>query len=98
MPVAIHTSKPEAFFHPIDRFNERASGLVVPRVGLSFRPRVAGGAVPDGHVTPQQIFTDKLYEIHYRFLETEDEYFDYAPARQGLLQQRGAPAGWKPLA
>jgi predicted TIM-barrel fold metal-dependent hydrolase len=36
-------------------------------------------AVPDGHQTPQQIFTDELYEIYYRFLETEDEYFDYAP-------------------
>jgi hypothetical protein len=23
---------------------------------------------------------DRLYEIYYRFLETEDEYFDYAPA------------------
>ncbi len=30
--------------------------------------------------TPQQIFGDALYEIYYRFLETEDEYFDYAPA------------------
>ena len=30
--------------------------------------------------TPQQIFTDQLYEIYYRFLEIEDEYFDYAPA------------------
>jgi hypothetical protein len=29
---------------------------------------------------PQQIFGDALYEIYYRFLETEDEYFDYAPA------------------
>ena len=29
---------------------------------------------------PQQIFGDPLYEIYYRFLETEDEYFDYAPA------------------
>src|SRR5437879_479073 len=37
-------------------------------------------AVPHGTDTPQQIFTDKLYEIYYRFLETEDEYFDYAPA------------------
>ena len=26
------------------------------------------------------MFNDKLYEIYYRFLETEDEYFDYAPA------------------
>jgi predicted TIM-barrel fold metal-dependent hydrolase len=37
-------------------------------------------AVPHGHDTPQQIFGDELYEIYYRFLETEDEYFDYAPA------------------
>jgi len=37
-------------------------------------------AVPNGTDTPQQIFVDQLYEIYYRFLETEDEYFDYAPA------------------
>lgn len=37
-------------------------------------------AVPGGIQTPQQIFGAKLYEIYYRFLETEDEYFDYAPA------------------
>ncbi|MGD0579878.1 MAG: amidohydrolase family protein, partial [Bryobacteraceae bacterium] len=37
-------------------------------------------AVPHGDDTPQQVFGDKLYEIYYRFLETEDEYFDYAPA------------------
>jgi predicted TIM-barrel fold metal-dependent hydrolase len=37
-------------------------------------------AVPKGYETPQQIFGDPLYEIYYRFLETEDEYFDYAPA------------------
>jgi predicted TIM-barrel fold metal-dependent hydrolase len=37
-------------------------------------------AVPNGMDTPQQIFGDALYEIYYRFLETEDEYFDYAPA------------------
>jgi predicted TIM-barrel fold metal-dependent hydrolase len=33
-----------------------------------------------GTETPQQTFGDALYEIYYRFLETEDEYFDYAPA------------------
>lgn len=38
-------------------------------------------AVPHGHEYPQQIFGDALYEIYYRFLESEDEYFDYAPAR-----------------
>jgi hypothetical protein len=37
-------------------------------------------AVPNGTDTPQQIFGDELYGIYYRFLETEDEYFDYAPA------------------
>lgn len=37
-------------------------------------------AVPHGIETPQQIFGEALYEIYYRFLETEDEYFDYAPA------------------
>jgi len=37
-------------------------------------------AVPDGVETPQQVFVDELYEIYYRFLETDDEYFDYAPA------------------
>ena len=35
---------------------------------------------PAGNATPQQVFKDELYEIYYRFLETEDEYFDYAPA------------------
>ena len=37
-------------------------------------------AVPNGTETPQQIFGMDLYQIYYRFLETEDEYFDYAPA------------------
>jgi predicted TIM-barrel fold metal-dependent hydrolase len=35
---------------------------------------------PVGETMPQQVFKDELYEIYYRFLETEDEYFDYAPA------------------
>jgi predicted TIM-barrel fold metal-dependent hydrolase len=35
---------------------------------------------PEGEKYPQQVFKDELYEIYYRFLETEDEYFDYAPA------------------
>jgi predicted TIM-barrel fold metal-dependent hydrolase len=37
-------------------------------------------AVPHDKTTPQQAFGDKLYEIYARALETEDEYFDYAPA------------------
>lgn len=36
--------------------------------------------MPYGAETPQQIFCDRLYEIYCRFFETEDEYFDYAPA------------------
>ncbi len=37
-------------------------------------------ASPHAPEVPQQIFGDKLYEIYYRFFETDDEYFDYAPA------------------
>ncbi|MHB1936813.1 MAG: amidohydrolase family protein [Acidobacteriaceae bacterium] len=37
-------------------------------------------ASPHGEDVPQQIFGDRLYEIYYRFFETDDEYFDYAPA------------------
>jgi predicted TIM-barrel fold metal-dependent hydrolase len=157
MPVAIHTSDPEAFFLPTDRFNERYEELsahpdwsfygkdfpsnlelqearnrvmarhsrtqfVVLHVGDSenlpyvselldrypnmhvetgarigelgrqprasrnffdkYQDRILFGtdAVPGGNDTPQQIFGERLYEIYYRFLETEDEYFDYAPA------------------
>jgi predicted TIM-barrel fold metal-dependent hydrolase len=38
-------------------------------------------ATPHGDEYPQQVFDDKLYEIYYRFLETDDEYFDYARAK-----------------
>jgi predicted TIM-barrel fold metal-dependent hydrolase len=38
-------------------------------------------ATPHGDEFPQQLFCDRLYEIYYRFLETDDEHFDYAPAR-----------------
>ena len=40
----------------------------------------ATDATPHGSETPQQLFCNELYQIYYRFLETEDEYFDYAPA------------------
>ncbi len=157
MPVAIHTSDPEAFFLATDRFNERYEELsahpdwsfhgkdfpsnrelhdarlrviarhprtqfVALHVGNSedlvwvsewldrypnlsveigarigelgrqprasrkffdrYQDRILFGtdAVPDGRETPQQIFGELLYEIYFRFLETEDEYFDYAPA------------------
>lgn len=157
MPVAIHTSDPEAFFLPTDRYNERFEELnahpdwsfhgkdfpsnlelltarnriverhprtqfiylhvgnaedlkmvsewidrypnvsveIGARIGeLGRQPRAARkffdkyqdrilfgtDAVPNGTQTPQQIFIDELYKIYYRFLETEDEYFDYAPA------------------
>ncbi len=157
MPIAIHTSDPEAFFLPTDRFNERYEELsahpdwsfhgkdypsnaelqearnrvvarhpktqfvvlhfgdsenlaymselldrfpnmhleIGARIGeLGRQPRTARkffdkyqdrilfgtDAIPHGDETPQQVFGELLYEIYYRFLETEDEYFDYAPA------------------
>jgi predicted TIM-barrel fold metal-dependent hydrolase len=159
MPVAIHVSDPEAFFLPIDRFNERFEELnehpdwsfydrdfpsnaeilearnrviarhpktqfialhvgnnaenlgyvsecmdrfpnmhveIAARIGeLGRQPRNARkffdryqdrimfgtDASPNGKETPQQVFNDQMYEIYFRFLETEDEYFDYAPSR-----------------
>jgi predicted TIM-barrel fold metal-dependent hydrolase len=47
-----------------------------------FQDRILFGtdAVPHGDSTPQQVFGDQLYQIYFRFLETDDEYFDYAPA------------------
>ena len=158
LPVAIHVSDPEAFFLPIDRFNERYEELnnhpdwsfhggdfpgnaellearnrvfarhpgtqfialhvghdaenlasvsesmdkfpnmhveLGARIGeLGRQPRTARrfferyqdrilfgtDATPHGEEYPQQLFGNALYEIYYRFLETEDEYFDYAPA------------------
>ena len=157
MPVAIHSSDPEAFFLPVDRFNERWEELhahpdwsfhgkdfpsnrelqetrrnvmrrhpktqfvclhvadsedlayvsecldahpnmhveIAARIGelgrqpksasqflIKYQDRVMFGtdAIPGGKETPQQIFNDQLYEIYFRFLERQDEYFDYAPA------------------
>jgi predicted TIM-barrel fold metal-dependent hydrolase len=47
-----------------------------------YQDRIVFGtdATPHGDKTPQQVFNDTLYEIYFRFLETDDEYFDYAPA------------------
>jgi predicted TIM-barrel fold metal-dependent hydrolase len=158
LPVAIHVGDPEAFFLPIDRFNERyeelhahpdwsfhgkdfpafkeildardrvfarhprttfvalhvghwaenlgAVGAMLDkfrnvhvelgaRIGeIGRQPRTAArffdryqdrilfgtDAIPLGVETPQQVFGEDLYRIYYRCLETEDEYFDYAPA------------------
>ena len=158
MPVGIHVSDPEAFFLPIDKYNERWEELhnhpdwsfhgqdfpsnrdllearnrmfakhpktefIVFHVGndaedlgyvsecmdrfpnmhvelgarigeLGRQPRTSRkffdkyqdrilfgtDATPHGDEYPQQLYGDKLYEIYFRFLETEDEYFDYAPA------------------
>jgi predicted TIM-barrel fold metal-dependent hydrolase len=48
-----------------------------------YQDRIVFGtdATPHGDEFPQQVFNDQLYEIYYRFMETEDEYFDYAPAK-----------------
>jgi predicted TIM-barrel fold metal-dependent hydrolase len=48
-----------------------------------YQDRIVFGtdASPASSGTPQQIFGDEMYEIYFRLLETEDEYFDYAPAK-----------------
>jgi predicted TIM-barrel fold metal-dependent hydrolase len=47
-----------------------------------YQDRIVFGtdATPHGDKFPQQVFNDSLYQIYFRFLETDDEYFDYAPA------------------
>lgn len=78
----------------LDRFDNMTVDIAA-RIGeLGRQPRTARAffdkhqdrilfgtdATPHGDEFPQQVFNDKLYEIYYRFLETDDEYFDYAPA------------------
>lgn len=78
----------------LDRFPNMSADIAArigelgrqPRTGKKFiekyQDRVLFGtdATPHGDRFPQQVFGDRLYEIYYRFLETDDEYFDYAPA------------------
>ncbi len=157
IPAAIHTADPDAFFLPLDRFNERfeelshhpdwsfhgaqwpekrallaarnrvfarhprtrfvalhvanhpedldeVSALLdqFPNVSVDIAARInelgrqprrarqffdryqdrilfGTDATPGQREMPQQIFGPELYRIYFRFLETEDEYFDYAP-------------------
>jgi predicted TIM-barrel fold metal-dependent hydrolase len=90
----------------LDRFPNMAVDIAA-RIGeLGRQPRTARrffdkyqdrilfgtDATPHGDEFPQQVFNDKLYEIYFRFLETDDEYFDYAPAKvppQGRWQIYG---------
>ncbi len=158
MPVFIHTSDPDAFFTPTDRFNERWEELgnhpdwsfygkdfppksdllarrnrVIERhpkttfVGLhvanhpenldevsswldkfpnlhveigarigelgrqprrarkffvDYQDRIMFGtdATPNGKEVPQQDLKPVMFQAYFRFLETLDEYFDYAPS------------------
>jgi predicted TIM-barrel fold metal-dependent hydrolase len=58
-----------------------------PRTARAFfekyQDRIVFGTDATPHVRnyPQQYFSGDLYSIYYRFLETDDEYFDYAPAK-----------------
>jgi hypothetical protein len=48
-----------------------------------YQDRILFGTDASPHAidVPQQIFGDRLYEIYYRFFETNDEYFNYSPAK-----------------
>jgi predicted TIM-barrel fold metal-dependent hydrolase len=78
----------------LDRF-PNATVDIAARIGeLGRQPRTARAffdryqdrilfgtdATPHGDDFPQQLFNERLYQIYYRFLETNDEYFDYAPS------------------
>jgi hypothetical protein len=53
---------------------------LTPHVSKILRILFGTDATSHGEAFPQQVFNDKLYEIYCRFLEPDDEYFDYAPA------------------
>jgi len=58
-----------------------------PRASRKFFDKYQGrivfgtGATPKATNFPQQVFEESLDEIYYRFLEREDEYFDYSTAK-----------------
>jgi hypothetical protein len=63
----------KAFLQPL----RDANGTIVTRT------LAVGNEVPPGHdgdQFPQQVFRDALYHIYFWFLETDNKYFDYAPA------------------
>jgi predicted TIM-barrel fold metal-dependent hydrolase len=91
-PLALENYQPRSILHlrfpnmHVDtaaRLNELGRQ---PRASRKFfdkyQDRIVFGtdATPHGDRFPQQVFNDSLYEIYFRFLETDDEYFDYAPA------------------
>ena len=69
----------------MQRASESWADSLAPRASCfdKYQDRILFGtdATPHGDEFPQQVFNDQLYEIYYRFLETDDEYFDYAPAK-----------------
>jgi predicted TIM-barrel fold metal-dependent hydrolase len=79
----------------LDRFQNMSVDIAARISELGRQPRAARAffekyqdrilfgtdAIPHGDNYPQQLFCDALYEIYFRFLETDDEYFDYAPAK-----------------
>jgi len=54
-----------------------------PRIFERYQDRILFGtdATPHADNYPQQVFSDELYEIYYRFLETDDEYLTMLPQR-----------------
>ena len=66
------------------RASASSDASLAPPAASSTAIRIASCSAPTpsptATQTPQQIFGEALYEIYFRFLETEDEYFDYAPA------------------
>ena len=86
--VRLRVARPLPEPHRRDSVPASASSAAsrAPRGGSSRPTRTGSSSAPTPcrrrreRATPQQVFKDELYEIYYRFLETDDEYFDYAPA------------------
>jgi hypothetical protein len=65
----------------VHRFLVNQNLFRIMPAAYGWEPQPATDATPNAPAFPQQLFGAELYEIYYRFLETEDEYFPYTPAR-----------------
>ena len=93
--VGNFVEKPDNVSENLDRFPNTTVDIAArigelgrqPRCSRRFfdhyQDRILFGtdATPHGDEFLPQTFNHKLYEIYYRFLESEDEYFDDAPAK-----------------
>jgi hypothetical protein len=63
------------------KFVVPAAKLSNPRTSTRFFDKYQDRILFGSDAGLRQVLAQDVYRIYYRFLETEDEYFDYAPSR-----------------